>query len=224
MQGVLELSHAVDFLNRRAQRLAARGDDDEGEETAAAKAADDSLRQVLMCIAARLEGAVEDVCVPPLVAQPTADLNVVRASNDAARSMWHALKVLANVCRWSELLAAPALQDLASLLLLDHVVPYLRTQLSSAAPAWKLIGVAVLRAATSLPLPWRTAQPDGGATWSTPLRNFIVNEVVGRFVGYAKSPIADRAAEVGSALVEALGLLQDIVEADKLKTALSQNS
>ena len=110
LQGVRELTTAVEFLQTSA-KAAADADDgyDAEEELSAAAAADDELRQLLMEVAIRLEGAVNDVSFPPFADGGSGDESTAVAAA-AAHSMWRALKLLHNLCTWSDTLAVAALQ------------------------------------------------------------------------------------------------------------------
>ena len=194
-------------------------------------AADNALRQLLMEVAARLEGAVDDTCVPPLVGPPLMGAEGVPggmgteggatpASAAAAHSAWREIKLLHNLCGWGELLAVAALQDLSSVLLADHVIPYLRAALCTAAPPWGLLSAAVSRVSACLPAAWRRATPAGDAPWSTPLRNFVVNEVVATFRrAHPAAALPAPAAAAASAFAEALSSLQDTEGSAALKAA-----
>jgi hypothetical protein len=97
-----------------------------------------ALRRLLMMAAYRLEGAVDDTCIPPCFADAAAvgvagDGSVaaaaIAAAAAAARRLQRAVRLLGVLTEWAGVLAADALQALATALLTRHILPYLRASL-----------------------------------------------------------------------------------------------
>ena len=132
--------------------------------------------------------------------------------------MWRAIKLLHTVCAWSNVLAVAALQDLAIVLLRDHVIPYLRTQLNSASADWELVCRATHRAAQSLPAAWRRPDVPAGEAWSQPLVNFVANEVCAAFgKAHPAQPLDPSLGAAATSLADALTLLGAAPEAGRVR-------
>jgi hypothetical protein len=145
VQGVREVRRAVELLARAAAAAAAvaaagtaAGTAEAAEAAATAGAAELALRRLLMMAAYRLEGAVDDTCIPPCFADAAAvgvagDGSVaaaaIAAAAAAARRLQRAVRLLGVLTEWAGVLAADALQALATALLTRHILPYLRASL-----------------------------------------------------------------------------------------------
>ena len=185
VQSLREIRNAVEVLSRRAE--AARGEEDEAEEAEVAEAAEAALRGVQMHVAARLDGAVNDTCIPPCVAPPPATPATpaqpgsvahaaCAASAASERRLVRAVRLMGIVGEWGELLAVGALQQLCANILTKHIIPYLTATLAAAtAGAADRVVAACERAALSVPAAWRRAQAADPCTAA--LRAFVGGEV-----------------------------------------------
>jgi hypothetical protein len=220
VQAVREVRHAVELLVANAE--AAVGTDDAEDEAAAADAAADAFRALLMEAAARLDHAVDGTCIPPCVLPPSfsaaeseappAAGSVAAAAAAAAaaasRRLARGVRLLGVLGEWSELLAVPPLQELGGRLLSEQILPCVRAQLraaddgagagtptDAAADAHMLALAVCERAALNLPAAWR-ARPAAGVRepCSAALCAFVASELDAAVRALA-APSATAAAE-----------------------------
>jgi hypothetical protein len=168
----------------RMSEAGAVQEDPDSAEAAETAAAD--VKLLLMTIAMRLEGAVDETCIPPCtgllavgVSQTPAPGDEAAAAGSASRrQLWRALKLVCVLGMWGDTLTPDALQELILRLLTSHVLPYLQRCLSHQPPQWELALAAVETAARAIPAPWRRRDPSGAFSPCTaPLVAFVVAEL-----------------------------------------------
>lgn len=187
VQSVSTAARALAAAAARGWRMAEGGAVQEEPEAAeAAETAAADVKALLMTVAMRLEGAVDETCIPPCtgllpvgVAQTPAPADEAAAAGSASRrQLWRTLKLLCVLGLWGDILAPDALQELLLRLLTAHVVPYLQRCLSHQPPQWELAVAAVETAARAIPLLWRRRDPSGAfSPWTAPLVAFVVAEL-----------------------------------------------
>ena len=128
-----------------------------------------------MSVAAKLEGGVGEVCIPPCfpsstsgnAATPTSttggdgsvEAAAAAAASGATRRLVRAVRLLGIVGQWSELLDSTALRELGTTLLRLHILPHLAKHLRQPVPALRHVLIACERAAQ----PARRRPGDGGS-------------------------------------------------------------
>ena len=176
-----EAKAAVAELERAAEAAQAQGDEGDAEEAAeVAGAAADAHSRLLMAVGSRLEGAVDDTCIPPCfapdppreaasAASAAAGGSVAAAAAAAAasasRRLARAIRLLRIVGRWADLLDPAALRELAATLLRGHILPHLEIRLrqGGGARSCRRVLDACERVASSLPPDWRRREEQGRA-------------------------------------------------------------